>query len=774
MRSTAELREGFLAFFEARGHMRFPSWSLLPPEDDPSTLFISAGMQPLKPYFSGTKEPPAPRFTTVQKVLRAGGKDTDLDEVGLTARHASMFEMLGNFSFGDYFKDGAIDLAWEFVTEQMGLDPDRLWASVFAGDPELGLGEDAVAVQGWLRKGLPRDRIVAFPRADNFWGPAGETGPCGPCSELHLDRGEEFGCGQPDCGPNCERCDRFIEFWNLVFMEFDLAADGSLTPLPKQNIDTGMGLERGAMLLQQAPSIFDTDGFRLIMDWIERESGVHYEASPEATKAHRVISDHGRGMTFLVAEGVTPSNEGRGYVLRRLIRRAVVQARRIGLEGVYRLPAIVVEQVGRWYPEVVENAAEIERVVRAEEERFRETLERGLREFEALRDEEAISADQAFRLAATHGLPIERTVELAVERGQVVDVDGYRAEMARHREISRAGVGGSLEQLASELVGGAARVTDFVGYERTEVLTAVAAVGRQVGDSLLLKLERSPFYAAGGGQVSDTGYVRVEGDEAELPVVDVLRFGDDQVLVVEAGGRDLPVGTPVSAVVSWSARFPTMANHTATHLLHGALREVLGEHVRQAGSAVRPDKLRFDFTHDRALTPEEREHVERLVNERVFANLPVRAFETPIDEARKLGAMMLFGEKYGDLVRVVEIDGVSRELCGGTHVRSTAEIGPFVILTETSVGSGARRIEAVTAGEAYELLRGRAHEAEELRGELAQARKEARRPKAAAGPEVVDERRQSAGGVEVIVVEARGADGDALLAMSDRLKPRHA
>ncbi|MGH3114866.1 MAG: alanine--tRNA ligase-related protein, partial [Gaiellaceae bacterium] len=323
MRTSAELREGFLSFFEERDHRRFPSWPLIPPPEDPSTLFISAGMQPLKPYFSGAKEPPAPRFTTVQKVLRAGGKDTDLDEVGLTARHASMFEMLGNFSFGDYFKDGAVDYAWEFVTEHMGLEPGRLWASVFAGDPELGLGEDEVAVQAWLRKGLPRERVVAFPRSENFWGPAGETGPCGPCSELHYDRGEELGCGEPDCGPNCERCDRFIEFWNLVFMEYDLHANGTLTPLPKQNIDTGMGLERGAMLLQDVDSIFDTDGFRLIMEWIERESGVASGSAPEATKAHRVLSDHGRGMTFLIAEGVTPSNEGRGYVLRRLIRRAV-------------------------------------------------------------------------------------------------------------------------------------------------------------------------------------------------------------------------------------------------------------------------------------------------------------------------------------------------------------------------------------------------------------------------------------------------------------------
>ena len=624
MKTTDELREGFLTFFEERGHTRFPSWSLLPPEDDPSTLFISAGMQPLKPYFSGAKEPPAPRFTTVQKVLRAGGKDTDLDQVGLTARHASMFEMLGNFSFGDYFKDGAIDLAWEFVTEQMGLDPDRLWATVFAGDPELGLGEDEVAVQGWLRKGLPRERIVPFPRSDNFWGPAGETGPCGPCSELHLDRGEEYGCGLETCGPNCENCDRYIEFWNLVFMEFDRHADGTLTPLPKQNIDTGMGLERGSMLLQGAESIFDTDGFRLIMDWIARESGVGYHDSPAATKAHRVISDHGRGMTFLVAEGVTPSNEGRGYVLRRLIRRAVVQARRIGLEDVYRVTGIVADQVGPWYPEVVEHRETVERVVRAEEERFRETLERGLKVFEELAGRDAITGEEAFTLAATHGFPIELTVELAEERGQAVDVDGYREEMARHREISRAGGDTSVAQ-AGEFNRTTDFRTEFVGYEKTDVRTQIGALADAGEGRFLAKLRESPFYPAGGGQVSDAGWIESEdGRRAELQ--EAFRLGDDQVLLF--AGEGFEAGQRVHAVVPWAVRYPTMANHTATHLLHKALREVLGDHVRQAGSAVRPDKLRFDFTHEHALTAEEREEVERRVNEQVFRNLPVRAFET--------------------------------------------------------------------------------------------------------------------------------------------------
>jgi alanyl-tRNA synthetase len=772
VRTTAELREGFLSFFEERGHMRFPSWSLIPPPEDPSTLFISAGMQPLKPYFSGAKDPPAPRFTTVQKVLRAGGKDTDLDEVGLTARHASMFEMLGNFSFGDYFKDGAIDLAWEFATEHMELDPDRIWPTVFAGDPELGLGEDEVAVAGWRRIGIPRERIIPLPRSENFWGPAGETGPCGPCSELNYDRGVEHGCGEPDCAPGCDRCERFLEFWNLVFMEFDLHADGSLTPLPEQNIDTGLGLERGAMLLQGAESIFDTDGFQLIMDWIERESGIGYGQTAVSTKAHRVLCDHGRGMTFLAAEGIVPSNEGRGYVLRRLIRRAVVQARRIGLDRVYRLPAVIVEQVGPWYPEVVENASEVERVVRAEEERFRETLERGSREFDALADTAAISGSEAFTLAATYGFPIELTVELAEERGQPVDVDGYREEMARHRELSRAG-GETGAQRAADFVRGAEFETEFTGYAKTTVLTQLGAL-EDLGDgTFLAKLRESPFYPAGGGQVTDAGWIELDdgsGTRAEL--LEAYRFDGDQALLLR--GEGFASGARVKAVVPWSIRFPTMANHTATHLLHAALRGVLGEHVAQAGSAVRPDKLRFDFSHGQALTPEEREEVERRVNTAIFENHPVVTFETPIDEARSLGAMMLFGERYGEIVRVVQVPGVSTELCGGTHVRTTAEIGAFAILSEGSVGAGARRIEAVTSGEAWAYLHSRSRELDDVRAEIESLRKDLKRKDKPAVASVAKARAKAVGGVSVIVQQVDGFDGDALLELSDRFKQQHA
>ena len=765
MRTTAELREGFLSFFEEREHKRLPSFSLIPPPEDHSTLFISAGMQPLKPYFSGQKTPPAPRFTTVQKCLRAGGKDSDLEKVGLNARSASMFEMLGNFSFGDYFKDGAIDFAWEFVTEHLLLDPDRIWATVFAGDPVREIPEDEVAIAAWLRKGVPRERIVSFALPENFWGPAGETGPCGPCSELHYDRGEELGCGLDTCGPNCENCDRFIEFWNLVFMEFDLAADGSLTPLPQQNIDTGMGLERTAMVLQEVDSIFDTDGFQLIMDWIGRESGVAYGTSPEANKAHRVITDHMRGATFLIAEGVVPSNEARGYVLRRLIRRAVVQARRIGLEDLYRVPAIVVEQVGPWYPEVPEHAGEIERVVRAEEERFRETLERGTAVFEELAGTDAISAEDAFKLAATYGFPIELTVELAEERGQAVDVDGYRRLMAEHREISRAGGEKGETQRAAEFAQAAGFPTEFVGYEKTDVLTQIGALEELDGGLFFAKLRESPFYPEGGGQVSDAGFIEADGDPSRRAVLHAaFRFDGDQALLFEGSG--FSAGDRVRAVVPWNVRFPTMANHTATHLLHQALRDVLGDHVRQAGSAVRPDKLRFDFTHGQALTSEERERVVQIVNEKVFENLPVHAFVTPIEEARKLGAIMLFGEKYGDEVRVVEIPGFSRELCGGTHVRWTAEIGPFVLVSESSVGSGARRIEALTSAEAYAHLHGRAHEAEALRDELTRARKESQKPARAAEAEVTV--RDEVDGI--VVAEVKSLKGPELRDLSDQLR----
>ena len=696
MRTSAELREGYLAFFESKGHMRVPSASLIPRAGDDSTLLTSAGMQPQMPYFLGLEPPPAPLTTTSQKCFRT----VDIDEVGLDGHHLTFYEMLGNFSFGQYFKEGAIELATEFIREHMQLDWDRVWVTVHAGDPQFKLGPDKVAIDLWQRIGMPPERIVPLPTVENFWW-VGGPGPCGPDSEIYWDWGEEYGCGESDCAPACPRCHRFLEFWNLVFMSYELHADGTLTPLPEENIDTGLGLERGAAILQDVRTVYETDGFRQIMDWIAAESDVAYGDSEAATKAHRILADHGRGMTFIVADGVTPSNEGRGYVLRRIIRRAVQQAQRIGLEDVWRLPAVVVEQMGEAYPELRREAETIEREIKAEEERFSETLARGLERFEELVGQPAISADDAFTLAATYGFPIELTVELAEERGQPVDVDGYRELMAEHREVSRGSVAESVRAIEG------AR-TEFVGYEKTEVLTAIAALESDEDGRFRAKLHESPFYAEGGGQVSDTGYIEHEETGARAELVGAVRAGDDQTLLFE--GEGFAVGDRVRAVVSWSHRFPTMANHTATHLLHKALREELGDHVQQAGSAVRPDKLRFDFTHGQALTADERAAIERRVNEKVFENLPVLAYVVPLEEAKKLGATMLFGEKYGEDVRVIEIPGYSMELCGGTHVSKTAEVGPFVILSEGSVASGVRRIEAVTSGEAYAFLQSRSHE----------------------------------------------------------------
>ena len=767
MHTTAELREGFLAFFEEKGHLRCPSASLVPRADDHSTLLTSAGMQPQMPFFLGREPPPAPLTTTVQKVFRT----PDIDEVGLDTYHLTFFEMLGNFSFGQYFKEGAIDLATEFVRERLRLDWDRIWVSVHAGDPQLALGPDEVTIELWESVGVPAERIVPLPTSENFWS-VGGPGPCGPDSELYYDWGAEQGCGEPDCAPGCTRCERFLEFWNLVFMEFELHADGTLTPLPMQNIDTGLGLERTARILQNVPSVYETDGFQHIMEWVAAESGVAYGDSPTATKAHRILADHGRGMTFLVGDGVTPSNEGRGYVLRRIIRRAVQQAQRIGLGDVYRLPAVVVRQLGDAYPELHEHAEEIERVVRAEEERFLETLERGMRLFEELAGKDAISGEQAFTLAATYGFPLELTVELAGERGQSVDVDGYGVEMELHRDISRAG-GGTDLQRAAEFARGAGFETEFVGYRKTDVLTQIGALEELEEGLFLAKLRESPFYPAGGGQVTDQGVLELDdesGTRAEL--VDAYRFEDDQALLLR--GTGFAEGDRVHVVVPWNVRFPTMANHTGTHLLHQALRDLLGEHVRQAGSAVRPDKLRFDFTHEQGLTAEQRGAIERTVNGRIFENLPVHVFETPIEEARGLGAIMLFGEKYGEIVRVVEVPGYSIELCGGTHVTRTAEIGAFVILSEGSVGSGVRRIEAVTSGAAWALLDARSRELDELRSELEALRRE--KPKAAGAttratitPQVRVEK-----DVNVIVQPVEGLDADELLELSDRFKQQHA
>jgi alanyl-tRNA synthetase len=762
MRTSGELRAGYRAFFESKGHTFRPSASLIPRADDRSTLLTTAGMQPLMPYFLGRETPPAPLLTTVQKCFRT----PDIDEVGLDGSHLTFFEMLGNFSFGQYFKEGAIELAWEFVFQHLNIDPERFWVSVFAGDAELGLGEDEVAHDDWVRMGQPPERIVFLPRSENFWS-VGGPGPCGPDTEMYYDWGEEHGCGEPDCKPSCTRCERFLEFWNLVFMEFELHVDGKLTPLPQQNVDTGMGVERTAAILQDVMTVYETDVYQAVMGWIAGESGVAYGDSPEATKAHRILADHGRGMTFLAADGVAPSNEGRGYVMRRIIRRAVQQGSRIGLEPPYLagLADVVIEQMKEGYPELEEHRDEIHRILTAEEERFGKTLERGLRLFEEIAAKGGdIPGEEAFRLHDTYGFPLELTQELARERGLGVNEEEFTRLMEQQRTRSRGAISKD-DKRAADFAKDAGFRTEFVGYEKTDVLTQIGAL-EQLGDGLFLaKLRESPFYPAGGGQVTDAGWIELDdgsGTRAELR--EAYGLEEDQALVFE--GEGFSAGDRVRAVVPWAVRFPTMANHTATHLLHKALQDVLGDHVRQAGSAVRPDKLRFDFTHPKQLTDEERERIEQVVNEKVFENLPVRAFITPIDEARRLGAMMLFGEKYGEQVRVVEIAGFSRELCGGTHVRSTAEVGPFVILSEGSVGAGARRIEAITSGEAYAHLHAALRETDELRGELERVRKESRKPRA----EVPADFQIIEKGEDVVLVEARALKGGELRDLSDRVR----
>src|SRR3954462_13003651 len=686
MRSD-EIRETFLAFFEARDHRRLKSGSLVPAAHDPTVLLTTAGMHPLQPYFQGVEQPPHHRLTSCQKCFRT----PDIDKVGSTTRHLTCFEMLGNFSIGDYFKEGAVQFAWELSLEGFGFNPDDIWVTVFEGDQELGLGADQEAIDAWLAIGVPRERIVGCPRSENFWQ-AGPTGPCGPCSELYLDRGLDF--GKPDDLPGGEN-ERFLEYWNLVFMQFEQNPVNTLTPLPAQNIDTGLGLNRLAAILQGVPSVFDPDQFIPLIGLGEQLSGKRAGSSPEVDRALRVLADHTRGMSFLIADGVVPSNEDRGYVLRRLMRRAIVQGRRIGIAPGFlpRYAEVVRETMGAYYGELLEHADTVDMWLRNEEEAFNRTLESGLKMLDdviaraAANGEEGIGADEAFRLHDTYGFPFDLTLELAAERGLGVDEQGFEELMEEQRVRARARAGREggeevREQLRA-FATGAGAPSIFTGYKTTEQATAVASVTRENG-RVLAKLVESPFYATGGGQVHDAGVIECEDGGCSARVIDVVRLGDDQALVLEPLTGELEDGERVWALVDRSARRATEGDHTATHPLHAALRERLGTHVRQAGSYVGPDKLRFDFTHGSPLSDEDRAWVEDRVNREVLANHPVRALTTTLDEARSLGAMALFGEKYGDIVRMVQVEDVSRELCGGTHVASTAEVGLFHLTTETS------------------------------------------------------------------------------------------
>ncbi len=700
-RTADELRSAFTGFFADRGHHIVPSASLIP--HDPTVLFTVAGMVPFKPYFVGDEVPPFKRAVSSQKCARAGGKHNDLDDVGRTKRHLVFFEMLGNFSFGDYFKTQAIPWSWELVTEVFGFDGDRLWITVHDSDDE------AEAI--WHEQvGVPMDRIQRLGDKDNFWQ-MGDTGPCGPCSEIHIDRGPSFG---PEGGPlNDPHGDRFMEFWNLVFMQYNQAPDGSRTLLPKPSIDTGAGLERILCLLQGVDAVWETDLMQPLIDQACSLTGKTYlpgDYEDRTSFSMRVLAEHARSSTMLVNDGVFPSNENRGYVLRRIIRRAVRHAYLLGTEKLV-MPSLVetaIDVMSKAYPDVVKNRDFILGVLTREEERFRQTLKTGLSilEDELVNNPSVLPGPTAFLLHDTYGFPLELTEEIASERGVSVDGAGFNVEMRDQRERAKAARKGSAvndERLDEyrEIVEQFG-VTEFVGYAQTATSARVLAVIPAADGHIEIFLDRTPFYAESGGQVGDTG--RVVGPAGSAEVVDTTFAlpGLRRHLARLVDGS-IEVGSTVEAAYDVEVRDATRRNHTGTHLLHHALRTVLGEHVKQAGSLVGPQRLRFDFSHYAAVTSDEIAQIEAIANRATLANDPVRVYETTKDEAAAIGAIAFFGDKYGDIVRVLEA-GSSVELCGGTHVRATGDIGTIKIVGESSIGSNLRRIEAVTGENSVRLL----------------------------------------------------------------------
>ncbi len=698
-----ELREKYLSFFESKGHLRLPSFSLVP-QGDKSLLLINSGMAPMKKFFTGEVTPPRKRVTTCQKCIRT----PDIERVGKTARHGTYFEMLGNFSFGDYFKNEATAWAWEFCTQVLELPKDRLWVSIYENDDE--------AFEIWTKKvGVSADHIVRLGKEDNFWEHG--TGPCGPCSEIYFDRGEAYGCGSPTCGVGCD-CDRYVEFWNLVFTQFDSDGKGNYAPLDHPNIDTGMGLERLACIMQGVNNLFEVDTVQNIMKHVSRIAGVTYGENERTDVSLRVITDHIRSTTFMIGDGVMPSNEGRGYVLRRLLRRAARHGRLLGIHEpfLYQVCETVIGENRSAYPQLEEKKDFIAKLIHFEEEAFGKTIDSGLQLLDDMvtaMEGNTLSGEDAFRLYDTYGFPVDLTRDILEEKGKTVDEEGFERLMAEQRQRARAArknagadawknQSGVMEQLMPGR---------FVGYETLRTETVITAIIRdndiadrlEAGEEAALVLEETPFYAESGGQVGDVGQI-IAGD-AMFEVTNTFKSGGGVIVhqgVLRSG--ELEEGGALTAEVNEETRISTMRNHTAAHLLQAALRQVLGTHVEQAGQLVDPQRMRFDFTHFSAMTAEELSRVEAQVNDWVLAGIPLDIREMPIEEARKLGAMALFGEKYGDIVRVVRVGEVSAEFCGGTHVENTGRLGLFRILSESSVAAGVRRIEAVTGRNVLKMM----------------------------------------------------------------------
>ena len=792
-----EIREEFLKFFESKDHLRLPSFPLVPRNDN-SLLLINSGMAPMKAYFTGQEIPPSKRVTTCQKCIRTG----DIDNVGKTARHGTFFEMLGDFSFGDYFKNEIVPWSWEFVTKVLEIPEDRLYVTIYEEDDETGkIWHDVV--------GLPWDRIVKLGKEDNFWEHG--TGPCGPCTEIYYDRGPEYGCDSPTCGVGCD-CDRYMEFWNLVLTQFNAEEDGTYTELAMKNVDTGMGLERMATIMQGVDSIFDVDTVKSIRDAVCAKAGVEYGKEHKTDVSVRVITDHIRSVTMMTADGVLPSNEGRGYVLRRLLRRAARHGKLLGIEGEFlaELSKSVIACSGEAYPELVEKQDYIFKILSIEENSFYKTIDKGMEILKADMEEmkaageKVMSGEKSFRLYDTYGFPVDLTKEILAEEGMEIDEDAFTAEMKAQKERARSARAKSNYMGAAETVYNELPVeleTAFAGYDVYDVANAkiVALVANeavaetaQAGDTVAVFLDRTPFYAESGGQVGDQGVIKTETGVVKVTNC-VKVVGGKIAHMGEVTEGLVQVGEMACASIDVELRMASSRNHSATHLLHKALRTVLGTHVEQAGSYVSAERLRFDFTHFAAMTADEIKEVERLVNDAIFASYDVHTDEMSIDEARNRGAMALFGEKYGEVVRVVDMGGYSIELCGGAHLKNTAQVGSFKILSENGVAAGVRRIEAVTGKEALKHYQAQEDEIkeicrlvkstpdklisrlEQLLAEQKETAKELEKLKAKMAGGAADEMLNSKveiGGVAVLAAEVKDMDGNALRTMGDQLKQK--